>query len=982
MGTLASEALVVTLLGKPKFQFGDRSLRLSLAQSSLTVLAYLLLHRSAAHRRDDIAFTLWPDDTESEARAKLRRHAHLLSRALPQTAAPWIVSDHRLIGWNPEAPVELDVEAFENFVRDPATRGRALDSYGGDLLQDLEADWLESRRQHCRELFCAAALESAQEMLEAGEHARAAALAQRVLELDPWREGAIRTAIAARARAGDRAGALVTYLDFERRIRDEVGAEPMPETQAVYETIVKAAELPVRSGASRPRSTLPKNMARFIGREREVATVAATIERCRLVTLTGAGGVGKSRLAIRVAEAISERFADEPLFVELATISNDQRSFEGRILDAFGIAATNENIIDVLSRVIGTRKCLIVLDNVEHLISVAGRFLLELLAHCGSVTALVTSRQPLHLQGEQVVALRPLELPAWKAALDAALMSEAAMLFVDRATSLNSDAVFSAADVEGIVAICRRLDGIPLAIELAAARSNVLTPAQIDARLSDRFGLLKARNVDALLHHQTLRATLDWSFDLLEERERRAFRRLAVFKSGWTLESASEVIGLGGAEEIDALESLSRLIDQSLVTAHQAGAERRYDFLETVRVYALLRLSESHETSVSRTTFSQYFARYVDERKQLFASPRERSAFDSIAVEHDNILAVIDDAIARSDADLAARLSCSLSSFWVVRGLVLEGQGRVEGVLRIDGELETLLRRQLRNVASNLHFRLGETTQSMQRATEAISLSANDRDDCVTAEALLAQARCWYVSDELTLAAGGLQKARAIFEKHNDELGIARTLNFLGIIADLEGDAPRATALYRQSLAIYEQRGDFQSVATVNNHLAFQAYERGEHASSIALSTRAIAIWHEYGNLQGENWARYNIACAEAALGRAKDATLGHLACIVTAHRHGFVRDVCNGLERLAGLTIEYAPALSAKCMGYAAHLRERYGHAVLANEREGYGDDVARVESLLGESQFRSAWQAGVASDQEALIDALASEVRNHSFI
>ncbi|MDQ2857175.1 MAG: hypothetical protein M3R53_00815 [Candidatus Eremiobacteraeota bacterium] len=907
---------------------------------------------------------------------------HLLSRALPQTEAPWILSDHRLIGWNPDAPVELDVETFESFARDPASRARALDTYGGDLLQEVDAEWLESRRREYRELFCMTALESAQEALEAGDYAAAAALAQRVVELDPWREDAIRTAIAARARGGDRARALVAYLDFERRVRDELGTEPMPETQALYETIVKGAESYVRSSASRSRSTLPKNMARFIGREREVATVAAAIERCRLVTLTGAGGVGKSRLAIRVAEAVCDRFAGEPLFVELATIANDRGSFEGRILDAFGIAATNENVVDVLSRVLGTRRCLIVLDNVEHLVDVAGRFLRELLARCGSVTVLVTSRQPLHLQGEQVVALRPLDLPAPEAASDVSMMSEAAMLFVDRATSVNSEVAFSTADAESIVAICRRLDGIPLAIELAAARSNVLTPAQIDARLSDRFDLLKTRNVDALLHHQTLRATLDWSFDLLEERERRAFRRLAVFKSGWTLESATEVIGLDGAEDIDSLESLSRLIDQSLVTAYQVGADRRYDFLETVRVYALLRLAESQETAPSRAAYSRYFARYVDEKSRLFASPRERSAFDAIAVEHDNILAVIDDAIARSDADLAARLSCDLSSFWVLRGFVLEGRRRVEAVLRLETELDALLRRQLCNVASNLHFRLGETTQSMKRASESLGSAPATRDDRVVAEALVGQARCWYVSDELSLAAGALQRARAIFEEHDDQLGIARTLDFLGIIADLEGDALGATALYRQSLSTYEERGDFQSVATVNNHLAFQAYERGEHASSIAFSTRAIEIWHDYGNLQGENWARYNIACAQAALGLTKDATLGHLACIVTAHRHGFVRDVCNGLERLAGLTISYAPALSARCMGYAAHLRERYGHAVLANEREGYGEAVARVESLLGESKFRTAWQAGVSSDQEALIDALSAEVRNHSFL
>ncbi|GAC1311567.1 MAG: hypothetical protein NVSMB19_26020 [Vulcanimicrobiaceae bacterium] len=981
MGTRTCEPFAVSLFGMPKFRSGDAPLRLALARTTLTFLAYLLLHRATPLRRDDVAFAIWPDDAEAEARANLRRHVYLLSRALPPGDVPWIVSDHRVVAWNPDAPLELDVEQFERLAGDPATRLQAIELYGGDLLADVEAEWLDERRRYYRSLFCNVALGAARDEMNAGAHARGASLAQSVVAVDPWQEDAIRIVVACRLQGGDRAGALATYLDFERRLRDELDTEPMPETRQLFETIAAGAHVGIPDATFASRAPLPQNLSRFIGREREIAAVASALETCRLVTLIGAGGVGKSRLAIRVAESIRARFAQEPLFVEFGSVPNDGALFEARVRDAFGLAAGHDDIVDALARVLGSRACLLLLDNVEHLSDIAARFLAGLLARARGVTVLVTSRQPLHLPGEQIVGLRPLELPGPDPFAADLLTSESVRLFIDRAGSLNADMHVSPADARYISAICRRLDGIPLAIELAAARSNVLTPKEIDARLADRFTLLKTRNVSALRHHQTLRATLDWSFDQLDASERQAFCRLGVFKNGWTLDAAKAVISPGAAEDVDALESLAALIDKSLVIVCEAAGSRRYDFLETIRAYALLRLAESGDLPDCRRAVAAYFAGYVDRQCKLLGSLHEKSAFDCFASEHDNVLAVIDDTIAThdGDTDMVARLACGLSSFWVVRGHAAEAQPRVEALLSVESRVAPGLRRRLCNVSSELHYRRGDIAGAMLRADEALAHAGEEPGDAETAEALFARARCWYASNEIGAAASDIERALTIFRHVDDRRGVARSLDFLGQVAEREMRGADATALYRQSLSMYEEAGDLLGVATVNYHLGFQAYKHGKHETSIVFSTKAIDVWGAYGNLQGKNWAQYNVACAEAALGRSESATYRHLTCIGIAHRYGFVRDVSDGLERIATLTIDYAPDVSATCMGYAAQLRKKYGHATLPNERNAYEADVLRVERLLGETAFRSAWHAGETAEQEALIELVSSAIRRH---
>ena len=404
----ARPSLQVCLFGHPQLREDGATLAFRAPARALSLLVYLLLHRDQPLARNSVALLFWPDLPESEARARLRYDVRVLRGALPSAnGVPWIVADTRTIRWNPDAAIWLDVAEFERLAADPRTAIEAVELYGGDLADRLNDEWLQGPRDRLRELQSSLLWTLVESSRAQDDARRAFVYAQRLAQHDPWREDGLRARIALRYEMGDRAGALQTYRDFVARLRAELDVEPMRETTNAYERVLNAVDVPATPSAAPRRHNLPETVTSFVGRDAEVETLRTTLSHRRLLTLVGAGGVGKSRLSVEVARSIVERYADGVWLIELAPLVDP-----GLIVSAIGTVlgfqnSTEASLLDALRE----KRLLLLLDNCEHLIEAAASIVDRLVKACPQLHILVTSREPLRVEGERTERVISLALP-------------------------------------------------------------------------------------------------------------------------------------------------------------------------------------------------------------------------------------------------------------------------------------------------------------------------------------------------------------------------------------------------------------------------------------------------------------------------------------------------------------------------------------------------------------------------------------------
>jgi predicted ATPase/class 3 adenylate cyclase len=607
---------------------------------------------------------------------------------------------------------------------------------------------------------------------------------------------------------------------------------------------------PLRSLEAIPNN-LPQQVTSFVGREHDLAAVEHLLLSARLVTLIGAGGIGKSRLALQAAAATMDRYPDGVWLVELAPLT-DARLLPQAVAQVLGAKEdAGRPVREALTRFVGERKLLLVLDNCEHLVAACAG-LVEHLLRCGpQIGILATSRERLRVPAEANYPLPALSFPASDAGLaaPAALVRyEAVRLFVERANAVHPSFRLNEQNASAVIEICRHLDGIPLALELAAARVRALAVASIAARLGDRFRLLASGNRTALPRQQTLRALIDWSHDLLAEPERALFRRLAVFAGGWTLDAA-EAVGAGGEiDSADVLELLTALVEKSLVAVDADGA--RYRLLETMRQYAEERLGASDEAVATRTRHLQVYLALVEQARPEFDGPRQGEWLARLDAERENILAAHAWCDRAEDGGaFGMRLVYAAQPWWISHGALELGHRVIgEALARPGAQARDLLRCKALFAAGWLAYYMARYGEAKAWLEESLSIARETGDGVMVAMTLQPLGMASLGQGDAAAARRHLEEALALARRRGDRRQLVAALNSLAQLDRLEGDLDRAEPLYEDVLALARAIGDRESIALALLNLAMASIDRARPDRARMMLLEASAIAEEIGS--------------------------------------------------------------------------------------------------------------------------------------
>lgn len=703
--------------------------------------------------------------------------------------------------------------------------------------------------------------------------------------------------------------------------------------------------LPASGETSRPgtdrarRHNLPVPLTSLIGREREMAEVRKALGIARLLTVLGVGGIGKTRLSLQVATEAVEDFVDGVWLAELAPLT-DPRLVPKAVATALGIREGGPSLTDTLISELEHRELLLLLDNCEHLIEACSELCQSLLAGCANLRILATSREMLHVPGESTYRVPPLATPdpGSDSTPDEVAQYPAVQLLVDRALAVKPSFAVNAANAKAVASVCSHLDGIPLAIELAAARLRSMSVEEVHQRLDHRFHLLTGGARTAVPRQQTLRALIDWSYGLLQATEQALFCRLAVFSGGWTLEAAERVCSGEGIDDRDVLELLASLVDKNLVLANEHDGTTRYGLLETVREYASERLRDRNEETYAKQRHLACFLALAEDAEPKLYGEEQQSWLDRLEREHDNLRAALAWSLERSDEVASGlRLAGALgTTYWWMRGYLAEGRRWLRRLLdaapaAVPAEARVKALRAAAGIA------LGQADYPAARALHeeglAIARVLGDREGIASSLIGMGYWICTQYQADSNAAKAMFEESLAICRKLGDRRGIAMSLNGLGVVASLaEHDYAAARERYEEALAIFLALGDRHGAGYAVTGLGGVALLQGDHALGRARYEEALTLARELGDRRGMAESLDGLAAAAAVL---------------------------VGAER------------AARIWGAAKRLREEFDCAMIEGMRPEYERRIAAARATLGDdAAFDRAWQEGRAMALEQAIE------------
>lgn len=820
--------------------------------------------------REELLELMWPELDPDLSANNLYKTLHAARRALEPTLQPgarsrFIELRRQQIVLVAPGTLEIDADEFERCALEALATPRvesceaALSLYVGDLLlEDRFEDLFVARRERLRDLRRRVALALGELLVGAGEQARAVELLERLVAEDACDEEAHRALMRAYTLAGRRGDAIEQFRRCVAALGRELDVAPDPETVALHERLRCDA-------APQSRSSLPEGESheaavrvslpatRFIGRRDDMRLLAELIVANRVVTVTGMGGVGKTRIALETSRRADLTFSGGAFVVDVAPLG-DAEQIARTGLAALDVAcAPTRGAVDTLVDALRDREALVLLDNCETALVACSSVIRDLVANCRGVRVLATSREPIGVEGEAVLNLAPLALPvADSTDLGEVLASESASLLVDRLRLVDPRLEIEPRHAATIASLCRRLEGIPLAIELAASRFKVFTLGELDARLTERLAFLAAVGpTTAPERHRTLRATLEWSHALLTESERRLFRRLSVFRGGASLAAVESACAGDGSDALSIVDALSRLADKSFVVVARGGAEARYSMLETVREYASHELERSGEAVRVRAAHRDWYLALVERAAQTLATAASGEWLERLEIESANVRAAFEwSSESRGGASSQLRIAAAMTPFWVARGYVSEGRSWVESALSRSGRTAARDRLRALGAGARLATSLGRHAEAREYAARCLRTARRmgDRDGIAIALFLLAQSES--LRGRYDVAHTWSEKALAAARVTADRHRIAMALNGMGVSLRYLGDNFGAAERYSESIAIFRELGDEPRIGNALNSLGEVLVALGDDAAAEACLEESLGVARRLGMRQ------------------------------------------------------------------------------------------------------------------------------------
>jgi non-specific serine/threonine protein kinase len=777
--------------------------------------------------------------------------------------------------------------------------------------------------------------------------------------------------ILARAMAKDREERYGSSRDF---------ADALRALRIAADHVTSTITLP-RQLAARGPSNLPSQLTSFIGRRRERAEVRRLFGSSRVVTLTGPGGSGKTRLGIQVATDMLTEQPDGAWLVELESLDDPALVPQSlaRVLDI--TEEPGRPLLETLAATIAEREILVLLDNCEHLASAVASTAETLLRGCPSLKILATSREPLGLRGELVWRVPTLSVPDPRTSAvktkEAVARFESVRLFVDRAVAVHPSFQLTDKNAPTIAQICHRLDGIPLAIELAAVRVKVLAVEKILDRLSDRFQLLTGGTRTALPRHQTLRATMDWSYELLSGKERALLQRASVFAGGFTLESAEGICPEGEIKDADVLDLLSALVDKSLVVSEETENGGRYRLLETIRDYGAEKLREGGDSEMLAVRHANFFVILAEAAESELRGPEQGHWLTLLEEDHDNLRLAMRTCLGRRDAAGALQMAGALWRFWYVRGYWEEGRKRIGEALAMLESLPPTIERAKALYGGGVLTRVrGDfpTAEALIRESLKIAIALDARG--AVADALYEMGNIANQREDLVQARTFYEQALALRRELEDRPGIALTSHGLAVVAYAMGDPAAARTLYEEAIAIQRERGNLRSEAAGLNGLGDVALYQGDLAKAREYQNRSLAIQRQLGDKSGIAFSLRllgRVAVRDGDIPSARQLLIESLEIFKEVGDTGGVVDVIEAMAELwaAGGNSERALRLAGAAIAH----REVIGVPLAGPDAEQLQRSLETARNQAGESADRILREGRALTLDQAVAEAIRSE-------
>jgi predicted ATPase/DNA-binding SARP family transcriptional activator len=844
----------------------------------------------------------------------------------------------------------------------------------------------------------------------------------------PMRERLRASHMRALYRSGRQSEALESYEELRRLLADELGLDPSPELVALHQSIL-TQELPSR------RSNLPAQLTELIGRDEALAEVNSSLVSSRLVTLTGPGGVGKTRLALAAAADAADRFSDGVVLVELAAVTPAALSVSSSLTDAVQaaldvreIAGPADTVVERLAAVMGSR--LLVLDNCEQVISEVADLVDRLLAAAPGLRVLATSREPLGLAGEVVWTVPTLDVPGHDDGLDALGECSAVQLFVARASAASRDFQLTAETAADVSVLCRRLDGIPLALELAATRVRALGVRGLVARLDDRFRLLATGHRGAAPRQQTLLAMIDWSWELLSPDEQAVLRRLAVHADGCTPEAASAVCAEPG---VDVLDVLVRLVDRSLVVPVQGAEGPRYRLLESVAAYCMEKLRLEDELEAVQQRHLEYYTSFAEEARPYLYGAEQGRWLQLLDEDAANLRSAVDRAVATDQFDLAERLVDALAWYWYLRGRTAEALRSLEavpgsakarawrvGFMYVQGDSDAAFERDRWLESADAHAQwwiafagsdVGDLVTCQALLESALKTFEAEGDQWGVAAVLAARAKHAHVrSDVAALYADASESAR-IFRSVGDRWGVLQATSWLSAHAEMTGDFDRAAQLQLEGVRLAEELGLWPELCGSLGMLGWTEIRQGNYEAARAHGERALRLATEQDQRSTQALAEIVLAFAARRTGdldeaetrlralldaarRQRDPVLYlsivltelayvlelrgepdaalelHLEAFHISEEYESVRGMCWSLEGIAACLAD--KTVAAQLLGATAATRTAEGYLVTQAESGDRTRAAEAARAVLGDADYELTWETGTTLSPEQAFQLL----------